>query len=142
ASAAGDAVVNMFDLGMDSTEFNRSPRWQMVITHRAGSLDAAVAQARWRNLIASFGILFLLAASVVIVLINARRTQQLARKQMEFVAGVSHEFRTPLAVIHAISENLADGLITDGQQVEQCGLVIRNDVRRLAGMVEQVLELA
>jgi len=61
---------------------------------------------------------------------------------MEFVAGVSHEFRTPLAVIHAISENLADGLITDKQEIEQCGLVIRDDVRRLTGMVEQVLELA
>jgi signal transduction histidine kinase len=61
---------------------------------------------------------------------------------MDFVAGVSHEFRTPLAVIHAVSENLADGLITDKQQIEQCGAVIRNDVRRLAAMVEQVLEFA
>jgi signal transduction histidine kinase len=61
---------------------------------------------------------------------------------MDFVAGVSHEFRTPLAVIHAISENLADGLITEKQQIEQCGEVIRNDTRRLAGMVEQVLEFA
>ena len=142
SSQGGDAVINMFDQGINSSEFTRGARWTMVISHRAGSLDAAVAEARRRNLITSFGILFLLAASVVIVLINARRTQQLARKQMEFVAGVSHEFRTPLAVIHALSENLADGLITDGRQVEQCGMVIRNDVRRLAGMVEQVLELA
>src|SRR5262249_52820493 len=52
------------------------------------------------------------------------------------------EFRTPLAVIHAVSENLADGLITEKQQIEQCGVVIRNDVRRLAAMVEQVLEFA
>lgn len=61
---------------------------------------------------------------------------------MDFVAGVSHEFRTPLAVIHAISENIADGLITDKQQIEQCGAVIRDDTRRLAGMVEQILEFA
>jgi signal transduction histidine kinase len=61
---------------------------------------------------------------------------------MDFVAGVSHEFRTPLAVIHAVSENLADGLITDQRQIEQCGVVIRNDARRLSGMVEQVLEFA
>ncbi|HKP84807.1 MAG TPA: HAMP domain-containing sensor histidine kinase, partial [Blastocatellia bacterium] len=97
---------------------------------------------RNRNLAVSFGILTLLAISMIIIIISARRAQQLARQQMEFVAGVSHEFRTPLSVIHAISENLADGLITDGQQIEQCGVVIRNDVRRLAGMVEQVLEFA
>ncbi|HSB10892.1 MAG TPA: HAMP domain-containing sensor histidine kinase [Blastocatellia bacterium] len=127
---------------MNSAEPNRGPRWQLVINHRAGSLDAAVAQARRRNLLASFGILSLLAGSVVIVIIISRRAQKLARKQMDFIAGVSHEFRTPLAVIHAISENLADGLITEQQQIEQCGVVIRNDTRRLAGMVEQVLEFA
>ena len=139
---AGDATINMFSLGANSAEFTRGPRWQIVISHRAGSLDAAVAQARRRNLIASFGILSLLAISLVVIIISSRRAQRLARKQMDFVAGVSHEFRTPLAVIHAISENLADGLITDKQQIEQCGEVIRNDTRRLAGMVEQVLEFA
>ena len=116
--------------------------WQIKVGYLPGSLDAAVARARERNLAISFGILSLLAISVIIIIVNARRAQRLARQQMDFVAGVSHEFRTPLAVIHAVSENLADGLITDRQQIEQCGVVIRNDVRRLAGMVEQVLEFA
>jgi len=139
---SGDVVFNLFGTGFGSAEINRGPRWQVSIRHRAGSLDAAVAEARSRNVIVSFGIFSLLAISVVIILLSARRAQQLARKQMEFVAGVSHEFRTPLSVIHAISENLADGLITERQEVERCGMVIRDDVRRLAGMVEQVLELA
>jgi signal transduction histidine kinase len=142
SSTPGDAVISLFAFGLSSVELNHGYRWQISITHRAGSLDAAVAEARSRNLIVSFGVLSLLAVSVIIILLSARRSQQLAQKQMEFVAGVSHEFRTPLSVIHAISENLADGLITDRQEVEQCGIVIRDDVRRLAGMVEQVLELA
>ena len=141
-SRSGDATINMFSFGPNSAELNRGLRWQIVISHRAGSLDAAVAQARRRNLIASFGILSLLGVSLVVIIVSSRRAQRLARKQMDFVAGVSHEFRTPLAVIHAISENLADGLITDKQQIEQCGEVIRDDTRRLAGMVEQVLEFA
>ena len=141
-SASDDVTINMFEVGLDSADLSHGPRWQVVINHIAGSLDAAVAHARVRNLVVSFGILFLLAISLIIALISSKRSQQLARKQMEFVAGVSHEFRTPLAVIHAISENLADGLITDKQEIEQCGLVIRDDVRRLSGMVEQVLELA
>ena len=116
--------------------------WQLAVGYLPGSLDANVARARERNLAISFGILSLLAISIIIIIISARRAQRLARQQMDFVAGVSHEFRTPLAVIHAVSENLADGLITDRQQIEQCGVVIRNDVRRLAGMVEQVLEFA
>jgi signal transduction histidine kinase len=140
-SSAGDLAINMFS-GMSSAELTRGPRWQIVINHRAGSLDAAVAQARRRNLVVSFGILWLLAVSTIIIIVISRRAQRLARKQIDFVAGVSHEFRTPLAVIHAVSENLADGLITDKQQIEQCGVVIRSDVRRLAAMVEQMLEFA
>src|ERR1041384_1343586 len=138
----GDATFNIFNMGANSNNQARGPRWQVVINHRAGSLDAAVAQARRRNLLASFGILSLLPVSLVVIIISSRQAQRLARKQMDFVAGVSHEFRTPLAVIHAISENLADGLITEQQQIQQCGEVIRNDTRRLAGMVEQVLEYA
>jgi signal transduction histidine kinase len=140
-SAAGDFAVNLFP-GVGSSEFNRGSRWQIIINHRAGSLDAAVAQVRRRNLIVSFGILSLLALSTIIIIVISRRAQTLARKQMDFVAGVSHEFRTPLAVIHAVSENLADGLVTEKNQVEECGQVIRDDARRLAGMVEQVLEFA
>ena len=140
-SGSGDLSLNLF-VGPSSAELNHGSRWQIVINHRAGSLDAAVAQARNRNLIISFGILSLLAISTIIIIVISRRAQRLARKQMDFVAGVSHEFRTPLAVIHAVSENLADGLITDQRQIEQCGVVIRNDARRLSGMVEQVLEFA
>ena len=121
---------------------DESGRWRVVINHDAGSLTAAVTQTRHRNMAVSFGILALLGASIVMIIMIARRAQNLAQRQIEFVAGVSHEFRTPLSVIHAISENLADGLISDKRQVEQCGVVIRNDVQRLATMVEQVLEYA
>jgi len=141
-STEGDEAAIRFSLRLGSlTAFERE-NWQVLIKSRASALDQAVAKARNRNLAISFGILTLLATSMIIIIINARRAQRLARRQMEFVAGVSHEFRTPLSVIHALSENLADGLIIDRRQVEQCGEVIRNDVRRLASMVEQVLEFA
>ena len=61
---------------------------------------------------------------------------------MQFVAGVTHELRTPLAVICSAGENLADGVVRDAGQVREYGRVIRDDGRRLARMVEQVLEYA
>jgi signal transduction histidine kinase len=142
SSLSSDESASVMATAIDSNTMSEGADWHVLVKHRAGSVEAAVARLRLKNLAVSFGILFLLAASVVIAIINARRSQQLARKQMEFVAGVSHEFRTPLAVIHAISENLADGLITGKQEIERCGMVIRDDVRRLAAMVEEVLQLA
>jgi signal transduction histidine kinase len=116
--------------------------WRLVVKHRAGSLEAAVASARRRNLAISFGILLLLGASVGFIMLSSRRAQRLATQQMEFVAGVSHELRTPLAVICSAAENLADGVIDDRDQIKRYGGLIRDEGRRLTGMVEQVLEFA
>src|SRR5262245_50481140 len=116
--------------------------WQLVVKHRAGSVEAAVTNARHRNLAISFGILLLLGASVGFIVLSSRRAQRLATQQMEFVAGVSHELRTPLAVICSAAENLADGVIDQRDQIKRYGGLIRDEGRRLSGMVEQVLEFA
>src|SRR5215510_6436733 len=116
--------------------------WKITAVHRAGSLDAAVAQLRRRNLAISFSILAVLPASIAMVLVSTARAQRLARQQMEFVSTVSHELRTPLAVICSAGENLADGVVNDRGQLEAYGKVVRDEGRRLTEMVEQVLSFA
>ncbi len=116
--------------------------WQLVVRHRAGSVDAAVAELRMKNLAVSFGILLVLGVSMALIVINSQRAQRLARLQMEFVAGVSHELRTPLAVISSAADNLTDGIIESKPQVKLYGTLIRNEARRLEGMMEQILAFA
>ena len=58
------------------------------------------------------------------------------------MAGVSHELRTPLAVICAAGDNLAAGVVTDPATAREYGRVVRDEGRRLAEMVERVLDLA
>jgi signal transduction histidine kinase len=142
-------AVRFFESRTNEIELRRlrlpdtgAANWQLVATHIAGSLDAAVGQARRRSLLVSFGILLLLAGSVALVFVSTHRAQRLARRQVEFVAGVTHELRTPLAVICSAGENLADGVIDDRRQVRRYGEVIHSEGRRLAEMVEQVLEFA
>ena len=119
-----------------------SNSWLLIARNRAGSLEAAVSATRRRNLAASFGILALLSASIVLVVVSSLRSSRVARLQMEFVAGVSHEFRTPLAVISSAAQNLADGIVDDPDQARRYGELIESESGRLTGMVEQVLELA
>jgi signal transduction histidine kinase/type II secretory pathway pseudopilin PulG len=116
--------------------------WKITAVHRAGSLNAAVGQLRRRNLAISFSILAVLGTSIVMVLVSTARAQRLARQQIEFVSTVSHELRTPLAVICSAGENLADGVVKDGAQLETYGKLVRDEGRRLAEMVEQVLSFA
>ncbi|HXB54757.1 MAG TPA: HAMP domain-containing sensor histidine kinase [Vicinamibacteria bacterium] len=117
-------------------------RWRVALWNRAGGLAEVVTAARRRNLGVSFGVLILLGTSVILLVTAASRAERLAGQQMEFVAGVTHELRTPLAVIRSAGENLADGLVKDKAQVCSYGALVRDEGRRLSEMVEQVLELA
>ena len=117
-------------------------RWLLMAKHRSGSLEAAVASVRLRNLGISSGILLLLTLAVGLIVVSARRAQNLARQQMEFVAAVSHELRTPVSVIGAAAGNLADGVVGDPQRVRKYGETIQGEARRLGETVERVLQLA
>lgn len=131
--------------GSAPPERGRAPfegRWQIAATHRAGSLEAAVAELRSRNLLLSSGILLLLTTAIGLIVVSARRSQELARQQMEFVAAVSHELRTPVSVIGTAASNLADGVVADPARVRTYGETIQGEARRLGETVERVLQLA
>lgn len=116
--------------------------WELIVRHRKGSLEAAIAALHHRHLAISFGVLLVLAATMAMIVAAARRAQRLAQLQMNFVAGVSHELRTPLAVISSAAENIADGIVEDRKKVVRYGTVIRNQSRQLSQLVEQLLLFA
>jgi signal transduction histidine kinase len=119
-----------------------SGRWQIFVRHRAGSLEAVVSQARWRNLEIAAGVLLLIVATAAALIRFTRRTQKLAELQMDFVAGVSHELRTPLTVIHTAAYNLQGKMAHDPGQVERYGALIQQESGRLNALVEQILRFA
>jgi signal transduction histidine kinase len=148
AASSADASVKLFDLvGEEARRRGHPPlqasapgeQWQLIAQHPAGSLEEAVASWRRRNLAISLGLLAILAASMALIFSGARRSQALARMQMEFVAGVSHELCTPLAVINTAAENLADGVVENAGQMQEYGGLIRAQGRRLSRLVDEVL---
>jgi signal transduction histidine kinase len=116
--------------------------WQVTATHKSGSVEAAVGALRRRNLMASFGVLGVLAITMGLIVVASQRARRLARLQMDFVAGVSHELRTPLAVISSAAENIAHGVVEDKQQLVRYGNTIVKQSRQLTQLVEQVLLFA
>ncbi|HEX4496947.1 MAG TPA: HAMP domain-containing sensor histidine kinase [Thermoanaerobaculia bacterium] len=116
--------------------------WQLMIKHRDGSLEEAVAAIRRRNLGISLGILALLGATAGMMFVTTQRAQRLAQQQIEFVAGVTHELNTPLTAIRSAGQNLADGVVADPGQVRRYGALIESEGRRLSDMVGQALDFA
>lgn len=116
--------------------------WLLLVRHRRGSLEKVVAQARVHNLVVSAGILSLLGVSIAFLAASTRRAQRLARQQLEFVAGVTHELHTPLAGIRSAAQNLKDGVVAEAEQVRRYGGLIEKESRRLSELLEQVLQFA
>jgi signal transduction histidine kinase len=139
-----DRVANSARRAANEFRADASPgdSWRLLARHRAGSLEAQAAQTRRRNLSLNFAIFLLLAGSIVLLALAARRARRLAHQQMEFVANITHELRTPLSVIHSASYNLASGVVADPRRVQDYGAMIQSETRRLSAQVEQALSFA
>ncbi|GAB5534797.1 MAG: hypothetical protein Rubg2KO_10460 [Rubricoccaceae bacterium] len=137
-----DAEINLASLQTETLAGSENGRWRLQVRHRAGSIAAATRQLRVRQLALAFGVLTVLGAATALLILSVRRQRQLAQRQLAFVAGVTHELRTPLSVLHAAGENLSDGVVEDPTVARQYGTLVRDESRRLADMVETVLTYA
>ncbi|GAA2302774.1 HAMP domain-containing sensor histidine kinase [Actinomadura luteofluorescens] len=61
------------------------------------------------------------------------------RQRREFVANVSHELRTPISALHAVLENVADGVTPATPDVLETAL---DQTERLGRLVTQLLDLS
>ena len=73
---------------------------------------------------------------------SAARESAMDLSRRELVAWVSHDLRTPLAGIRAMSEALEDGVVTDDETVARYHRTIRQEADRLAGLVDDLFELS
>ena len=128
--------------GKCSDEGTGAPGIWTISLRARPSLAESMASARRQNLFVSFSVLMVLAVTVGILFVSAHRARELAALHRQFAAGVSHELRTPLSVISSASENLADGVIEDQDQVRRYGRMIHNHSEDLAAMIENALWFA
>jgi two-component system phosphate regulon sensor histidine kinase PhoR len=78
----------------------------------------------------------------VVVLHDITELRRLERVRRDFVANVSHEFRTPLTAIQGFAETLLAGAIDDPQNRTRFLEIILEHSRRLARLTEDLLVLS
>jgi two-component system phosphate regulon sensor histidine kinase PhoR len=82
------------------------------------------------------------ANGAVMVLHDITELRRLERVRRDFVANVSHEFKTPLTAIQGFAETLLSGALDDKANRKRFVEIIREHARRLARLTDDLLKLS
>ena len=82
------------------------------------------------------------ASSAVLVLHDITELRRLERVRRDFVANVSHEFKTPLTAIQGFAETLLGGALDDTANRKRFMEIIREHAQRLARLTDDLLKLS
>lgn len=82
------------------------------------------------------------AKDAVLVLHDITELRRLERVRRDFVANVSHEFKTPLTAIQGFAETLLGGALDDRANRARFVEIIREHARRLGRLTDDLLKLS
>ena len=82
------------------------------------------------------------ANGAVLVLHDITELRRLERVRRDFVANVSHEFKTPLTAIQGFAETLLSGALDDKANRKRFVEIIREHAGRLARLTDDLLKLS
>jgi two-component system phosphate regulon sensor histidine kinase PhoR len=79
---------------------------------------------------------------VAIILLAAERERRISSLKSDFVANVSHELKTPLALVRMFGEMLQSGRVTSEAKRQEYLDIIVVESERLSSLIENVLDFA
>jgi two-component system phosphate regulon sensor histidine kinase PhoR len=117
--------------------------WRMQVSPAAGEEIAQSVQNR-----KTLELVFVTLSCVVIVagaftiLFAAQKERRLNALKTDFVANVSHELKTPLALVRMFGEMLQSGRVASEEKRKEYLDIIVNESERLSSLIENVLDFA
>jgi len=118
------------------------PHWKVALFDSRGrSIPQLVAREGWTYGALVAGMLTVMAVGVALTLRASARATELARTRSDFVANVSHELKTPLALIRMFGETLESGIVADPAKRQEFYGIISRESERLTHLIDNVLDV-
>jgi signal transduction histidine kinase len=114
--------------------------WHMRVVSTAAADGSTLTAGGW---LLAGGLSFVGLLVVAGTYFSARamaREMEATRLQSDFVAAVSHEFRTPLTLLRQFSDMLAEGRVSSDEERSKYYAALQRGTRRLTRLVENLLD--
>ncbi|PYQ23443.1 MAG: two-component sensor histidine kinase [Acidobacteria bacterium] len=115
---------------------------KLAMRYRDLSIEQGVRRWQHWTLILIGFIDIMLGAGLYLVYSNVRRELHLSRLKSDFVANVSHELKTPLALIRLFAETLELGRVPSEDKARQYYQVINKESQRLTQLINNILDFS
>jgi len=118
------------------------PKMELAIGYRGTTLESLARKNFYQGLLLTACVLSLLVIGVVLTLRAASREVKLAQAKSAFVSNVSHELKTPLALIRLFAETLELGRVKNTEKAREYYRIINQESRRLTRLINNILDFA
>lgn len=115
--------------------------WALSVSREPSGLAAEMTRLAWRNALLVAGFFLFLSLTFLGLYGMARQARRMAQQERTFLALISHELKTPLAVVRSLADNLAQGIGTEPSRVREYGEILQEESNRLSRMIGNVLGL-
>jgi signal transduction histidine kinase len=158
--AVADAVIRVTDASGEDVVYETAPSpdgrfeaWRpldspsfhglkLALRYKDGPIAKDVQWWKMGTLAMIAFIDLMLVAGLYLVYSNVQRELHLARLKSDFVANVSHELKTPLALIRLFAETLELGRVPSEEKAQQYYRVINKESHRLTQLINNILDFS
>jgi signal transduction histidine kinase len=137
--AIADVRNNRLPAGGSVVALDDYPFFQVIFA--GGTNEAGATGGNWFLYAMTLLVAFTILGSVFLYRAVSQEAR-LSQLRTDFVSAVSHEFRSPLSSIMALSERLASARVDNPERVAEYHRVIGQDARRLSALVTRLLDFA
>jgi signal transduction histidine kinase len=117
--------------------------WKVALFDRDGkSIEQLVGRERQLYLMLFVGIIAVMLIGVFVTIRAVFHELEVSRMKSEFVSNVSHELKTPLALIRMFGETLDTGIVNDERKRREFYSIIRKESERLTHLINNVLDFS